>query len=126
QYVYETGCTDTDGALLDAVHRHFGFGADKTILEALECWSQAIRALPPSGEEQTGAFRVGPSFPFSVEGRYMPQMDPSSKGYFMTSEYRPFNGNHQASTALSGVRLPMEKARLDEMEPGRRLHEVRA
>ena len=115
QYVYETGSDRPEEELYRAVQRHFGFGHEVEILDALEYWSEAIRALPPSGEEQTGAFRVGPSFPFSVEGRYMPQMDPSSKGYFMTSEYRPFNGNHQASTALSGVRLPMEKARLEKM-----------
>ena len=115
QYVYETGCTDADGALLDAVHRHFGYGAERTILDALECWSEAIRALPPSGEEQTGAFRVGPSFPFSVAGTYKPAQDKSSKGYFMAPRYMPQNNSHQAGTALSGVRLPLEKQRLERM-----------
>ena len=115
QYVYETGSPDAGEELIRAVRRHFGFGHEREILDALECWSEAIRTLPPSGEEQCGAFRVGPSFPFSVEGTCMPAADRASKGYFMASRYRAFLINHQASTALSGVRLPLERKRLEKM-----------
>ncbi len=34
---------------------------------ALQQWSQAIRYITPTGEDQYGAFRVGPSYPFNFE-----------------------------------------------------------
>lgn len=75
KYVYETGAKDVSAELRRIVQRHYGFGQEEEILAALQKWSEAIRLLPPSGEEQTGAFRVGPSFPFSLNGNYKPQKD---------------------------------------------------
>ncbi len=115
KFVYETGCTDVDGELTRILRRHYGQGHEREIADALECWSEAIRTLPPSGEEQQGAFRVGPSFPFSVEGKYMPKPDKASKGYFMTPKYSPFNWGERGVTAVSGVRLPYQKRRLEKM-----------
>ena len=115
KYMYETGLTDVDAELVRILQRHFGFGQEQTILNALEYFSEAIRLLPPSGENQCGAFRVGPSFPFSVAGKYMYPGDASSKGYFMTPGMMTHNGTHQSATAMSGVRLPLEKVRLTQM-----------
>ena len=115
KYMYETGSTDVRDELTDILRRHFGGGHEQEILDALEYWSMAIRELPPSGEEQCGAFRVGPSFPFSIEGKYQYPADNCSKGYFMTPAYRPQNGSHQAAVSLSGVRMPYERAKLVKM-----------
>lgn len=115
KYIYETGSSDVDEQLVRIIQRHFGFGQEQRILEALELWSEAIRLLPPSGEEQCGAFRVGPSFPFSIAGTYMYPADKASRGYFMMSAYRPQNGTHQSAMAPSGVRLPLERERLVRM-----------
>ncbi len=115
KYMYDTGCTEIEDEMLRICRRHFGFGSERAILDALEYWSQAIGYLPPSGEEQCGAFRVGPSFPFSIEGTYMYPADKGSQGYFMTSAYAPQNGTSQSSVTPSGVRLPYEKKRLETM-----------
>lgn len=115
KYMYETGSVDVEAELKRIIRRHFGFGQEAEILAALECFSEAIRLLPPSGEEQCGAFRVGPSFPFSIKGTYLPAPDEASKGYFMNAAYRPQNGNHQSATAMSGVRIGPQKKRLQEM-----------
>jgi len=113
KYMYETGNCDTDAEMTRIIQRHFGFGQEHRILSALECFSEAIRLLPPSGEDQCGAFRVGPSFPFSIAGKYMPAADKASRGYFMIPAYKPKNGTHQSATAMSGVRIPAEIKRLE-------------
>ena len=115
KYMYDTGSTDVQDELVRILRRHFGSGREQEILDALEYWSMAIRELPPSGEEQCGAFRVGPSFPFSIEGKYRYPADNCSKGYFMESAYMPKNGTHQSAVTVSGVRLPYERARLVKM-----------
>lgn len=115
KYVYETGAGDVSAEMRRIIQRHYGFGQEEEILEALHKWSEAIRLLPPSGEEQTGAFRVGPSFPFSLNGTYKPQKDRSSRGYFMNPRYMPYNKGSRGVTAMSGVRLPTEKERLEQM-----------
>jgi hypothetical protein len=115
KYVYETGAKDISAEMRRIVQRHYGFGQEDQILVALQKWSEAIRLLPPSGEEQTGAFRVGPSFPFSLNGSYKPQKDKSSRGYFMNPRYMPYNMGSRGVTAMSGVRLPAEKERLEQM-----------
>ena len=45
------------------------FGEEHTnrVDSALQQWSQAIRYITPTGEDQYGAFRVGPSYPFNFE-----------------------------------------------------------
>ena len=106
---------DVNDELTRILHRNYGFGHEKEILEALEYWSEAIRELPPSGEEQCGAFRVGPSFPFSIAGSYMYPADKHSKGYFMTSAYKPHNGSHQSSVCPSGRRIAYQRAKLVRM-----------
>ena len=115
KYMYETGSADVEEDLVKIIRRHFGFGQESEILSALECFSEAIRLLPPSGEDQCGAFRVGPSFPFSIAGRYMYPADEASRGYFMAAAYRPQNGTHQSATAMTGARIPLEKKRLQDM-----------
>jgi hypothetical protein len=115
KYMYETGSADVEEELVKIIRRHFGFGQESEILSALECFSEAIRLLPPSGEDQCGAFRVGPSFPFSIAGKYMYPADEASRGYFMSAAYRPQNGTHQSATAMTGARLPLEKQRLKDM-----------
>ena len=115
KYMYDTGITDIDKELTRIIRRHFGAGHEEEILSALEKWSEAIRLLPPSAEEQTGAFRVGPSFPFSIAGKYKYPADASSKGYFMGTAYNPHNGSHQSAVATSGVRLPYQRECLVKM-----------
>jgi len=111
KYMYDTGSTDVDDELIRIMHRHFGKGKEKAILDALEYWSEAIRNLPASGEEQCNGFRVGPSYPFSIAGKYM---YPGNNG-FMTASYRVHNGSHQSALATSGVRMPYQRKKLQKM-----------
>lgn len=45
----------------------FGTEHLETVDEALRCWSEAAAHYTPTGEDQYGAFRVGPSYPFCLE-----------------------------------------------------------
>lgn len=115
KYVYETGSVDVEAEMKRILHRHFGFSHTDTILAALEKWSEAIRSLPPTGEEQCGVFRIGPSYPFSIAGTYLPPGDESSKALFATGKYPLFNRGDIGVPAVSGVRLPVEKKMLQNM-----------
>ena len=115
KYMYETGDVNVEKELTRIVQRHFGFGQEETILAALEKWSEGIRFMSPSGEEQNGAFRVGPSYPFSINGSYRWKSDKSAKGNFGTTKYSPFNRGDRVSMSVTGVRLPVEKQMLETM-----------
>ncbi len=45
----------------------FGLDSVNEVNEALKLWSEAITYCTPTGEDQYGAFRVGPSYPFCHE-----------------------------------------------------------
>lgn len=111
KYIYETDGEDWENQLRRIIKKRFGEGHVEEIFEALDHWSRAINYMPPTGEEQRGAFRVGPSFPFSIKGEFMPEADPESVGYFMMSSYDPVN---RGASTLSGVRLPHERKMLTE------------
>lgn len=115
KYMYETGEVDVDRELTRIIQRHFGFGHEETIKEALEKWSEGIRHMPSSGEEQNGAFRVGPVFAFSIAGRYMAKAEKSAKGHFQVPKYTPYNRGDRVPVATTGVRLPVEKQMLETM-----------
>lgn len=112
KYIYDTGSCEVEKELIRIVQRHFGFGQEQKILDALEKWSEAIRLLPPSKEEQYGAFRVGPCFPLNLaEPHLYPRDRGAYHGYFMMSQYPIRNEGPD----LSSVRLPIQKKRLEEM-----------
>ena len=45
----------------------FGEENLETVDRALKCWSEAATHCTPTGEDQYGAFRAGPSYPFCLE-----------------------------------------------------------
>lgn len=110
--IFSSDCEDIDAELKNIIKSKYGENNANEVMKALKIWSEAINYMPPSGEEQTGAFRVGPSFPFSISGKYMPASDPESRGYFMQSKYIPQN---RGGSTLSGVRLPHERNMLLKM-----------
>jgi hypothetical protein len=54
---------DLDDLLEKLAVRDFGAAAAPLMLRAWDKWSEAIRHLPPTNEDQYGPFRVGPSYP---------------------------------------------------------------
>lgn len=56
----------------------FGEANYAQVNAAMEAWSDAIRYYTPCGNDQYGAFRVGPAFPFCFIGRYMIPSDPKA------------------------------------------------
>ncbi len=115
KYVYHTGHTDVDAELKRILARHFGLGQEAVIAEALEKWSEAIRLLPPTGENQCGVFRIGPSYPFSIKGTYIPPTDKCAKGNFKTTRYPLFNRGDYGVPGTTGVRLPVEQQMMQKM-----------
>ena len=46
KYIYDTGSTDIEAEYKKILNRHFGFGHEETIANALEKWSEGIRMMP--------------------------------------------------------------------------------
>jgi len=63
---FESGGEDYDTALRNALKRCYGDENVAPVDEALKLWSQAITYYIPSNEDQYGAFRVGPAYPFNL------------------------------------------------------------
>ncbi len=128
KYIFDTGSTDVEEELKRIIGRRFGFGNEAIIAEALEKWSEGIRTMPPSSENQNGVFRIGPSYPFSIKGTYIPPTDKCAKGNFKTTKYPLYNDGVHGVTAVSGVRLPIENKMMKKMlalfEEGRKMLET--
>lgn len=64
--------TETDQPMEMEEILHMVLGAEfgdehvETVERALKLWSEAITHIIPSGEDQYGAFRIGPSYPFNL------------------------------------------------------------
>jgi hypothetical protein len=63
---FDFGGESYDTALKNALKRYYGDAAAPKVDEALKLWSEAITYYIPSNEDQYGAFRVGPAYPFNL------------------------------------------------------------
>ena len=55
------------------------FGGENVIImkKALKLWSKAITFYTPTNEDQYGAFRIGPAYPFSFIKKFLPEPNTS-------------------------------------------------
>ncbi len=108
----EAGGEDYDIALQNALKRRYGDMAAPVVDKALQFWSDAITHYIPSNEDQYGAFRVGPAYPFNL-GKTLkqPVMFPS-KVDFAIPKY-PIDNVGKGS--LSAMRIKAEIASLEQM-----------
>ncbi len=92
----------------------FGVEHYEKVDKALKLWSEAIRYYTPSGTDQYGAFRVGPSFPFCLSRRI--NLPSDARAHFgniiVEPVYNP--GSHPLVSPL-GLRIYEEKASLEKM-----------
>lgn len=63
---FDRGGEDYNAALQNALKRYYGDAAAPKVDEAMKLWSEAITYYIPSNEDQYGAFRVGPAYPFNL------------------------------------------------------------
>ena len=89
---------------------HFGKENLETVDKVMHLWSDAFDYVVPSGEDQYGAFRIGPSYPFWV-GRdgHAPQED-----YAMHKLYGDMAGTGVYNG--SSIRVGAEKKSLEKMK----------
>lgn len=72
--------TSLDESLDRVIKSRFGLKYTDKIKSALKKWSEAITHFTPSDDDQYGAFRVGPSYPFSL----VKLRKPPSREYALT------------------------------------------
>ena len=112
KYMYENDTLDIEGKLKEIIAYRFGKENVEKLCEVFKYWSEAMKYMPTSYEEQCGAFRVGASFPFSIKGRFKPKADDDTYGYFMSPSY---NVHNNGSESLSCVKLPYQRKMLEEV-----------
>ncbi len=114
KWSFWTPYEDMSEVLNKIVGSEYGFENTETVTKALDLWSDSIRLYTPDDEDQYGAFRTGPSYPFNLEAVCVL---PNDEGAIFGSEicnveYRPA---HYHYLTLEGIRVPREIKRLTEM-----------
>lgn len=115
KYLYDTDGKNFETELFSIIKRRFGKTSVEVVNSAFKKWSEAITYLPHTGEDQVGAFRVGPSFPFSISGTFKPAPDNTAISDFMSPKYPYINSEQVGIAATVGVRLPFEIKALEKM-----------
>ncbi len=91
----------------------------ETVDKALKLWSDAIRHLIPTNEDQYGVFRTGPSYPLWMTdintlpnfGRVPMNNNPMHPGIY----YTYYKENVSGRNSLPSVRRPVEIAAIEKM-----------
>ncbi len=104
---FDEGGEDCENALANALKRHYGAEHARTVDKALALWSEAITYYIPSNEDQYGAFRTGPAYPFNLN------KIAKQPGFEFTLPTYPMDNVGNGS--LSGMRIGGEIASLDHM-----------
>lgn len=113
--------TSMEASLEQVLKIRFGSASVKTLTEALNLWSKAIRCYTPSDADQYGAFRLGPSYPLCLIKEIKP---PSEKfAHFGTgiaeviypADYSPTNALPCGRGMLPSLRLSGELESLNKM-----------
>lgn len=94
-------------ALDEILQKHFGAKYIEQIKETLQLWSEAITHYTPTVEDQYGAFRIGPSYPFCLNREIKPRSATYAMfgGEIIHSKYPEGNSSR---TSLSSIRIHEE------------------
>lgn len=114
KWSFWTPYEDMDEVLLKILGAEFGCENAKAVSEALDFWSDAIRYFTADHEDQYGAFRTGPSYPFNLETICKL---PSDEGAVFgngicKAEYSP---NSYYYSTIPSIRVPKEIERFIQM-----------
>ncbi len=114
KWSFWTPYEDMNEVLSKIVGSEYGFENTDTVTKALDLWSDSIRLYTPDNDDQYGAFRTGPSYPFNLENIcILPNDDGAIFGSGICKpEYKP---SHYYYQTLEGIRVPHEIERLTEM-----------
>lgn len=104
---------DMDVLLEKILKAEFGEANFPWVNTALERWSEAIRYYTPCGNDQYGAFRVGPAFPFCFIGRYTIPSDPNAM--FGNRIFEPMYTPGKKKTAPMSILIHEEICSLQKM-----------
>lgn len=105
---------DDEASLDRVIIRNFGDTCADTVKKALDMWSQAITKITPSSEDQWGAFRTGPAYPFNL---IEPVNIPPKPGDGFVGFFSVFYGqNNGGKDSLVGLRLYDEICSLQRMQ----------
>lgn len=114
KWSFWTPYEDMDEVLLNILGAEFGHENAGTVACALDSWSDAIRYFTADNDDQYGAFRTGPSYPFNLEAVCVL---PSEEGaHFGNGICKPvYKPSHYHYQTLESIRVPREIIRLTEM-----------
>ena len=120
--MFFTGGKSPNEVLNALVIRDYGADNAEAVKRAFKCFDKAILHYVPTNEDQYGAFRIGPSYPFWLENTFNRGKKPDdTKAMFGNriyyAEYTPLDVNmhHEKGSSLTGVRIFEEIASLEKM-----------
>ena len=113
--------TDVELCLRNVITVHFGKENIDKMCEALKLWSEGIDHYIPSDADQSGAFRIGPAYPFCL----IREMKPEGEKYahfgnrivftMYPADYHPTNGLPTGRGMLPFMRVDEEIKSLETM-----------
>lgn len=101
--------------LSDVLATHFGESSLPLLKKALLLWSKAITYYTPSNEDQYGAFRIGPAYPFCFKKKFLPKESPRAV-YGAAIVIPDYDFPHIDFSPPVALRIGDEIARLEKMK----------
>ncbi len=114
KWSFWTPYEDMNEVLKKIVGAEYGIENADTLVKALDLWSDSIGYLTAAREDQYGAFRVGPSYPFNLDAICkLPNDEGAMFGnHICDPEYKP---KQDYFATIASVRTPHEIERLEKM-----------
>lgn len=104
---------DDETALERSIAMRFSTDEIPKFKDAFALWSEAIRHYNATNEDQYGAMRVGPAYPFMLERGFKPPLMPHNNGNFCFVPYSAENSDRLSPCAM---RLKPEIRSLEKMK----------
>ena len=114
KWAYWSPSPNVEDIFAAIARRDFSAEAVPLVLEAWRCWSEGIRCYIPTGEDQYGPFRIGPSYPLVfIKKVQIPDKAHSLFGNkIVDTHYGPYEDHRQS---LGIHRIDSELERLGRM-----------
>jgi len=117
KYAFFTEETSYDQVLLDLMSRDCGSENAALVVEGLRDWSEAIRCYVPTDNDQYGAARIGPAFPFCIKTPFFPPAHKYAHVKDTRGFYDPMHGGlTYGNISLYSIRIRKEIEMLEKSD----------
>jgi len=117
KYAFCMEKTPYDQVLLNLMSRDCGDENAAAVVNGLRDWSEAIRCYVPTDNDQYGAARIGPAFPFCITAPFMPPVNKYAHAKNPRGFYDPMHGGlTYGNISLYSIRIRKEIEMLEKSD----------